>query len=155
MVAGDFNGWSHDATPHDSARRWKSISVSVEMTEGVHLYKFLVDGKWANDPHSDLNWKSRMDSAGKIRPFWSARMRRRFPPPPPGRIVAELLRHDLTDVRNRNVVSPQQLRLGFRAQAGNIQRAAILWSSDGTVPGKRQEMYPVAPAFGFEDFAGL
>ena len=128
-LGGDFNGWSHDATPmirqSDGA-----YSVSVQMTEGVHLYKFLVDGKWVNDPGSDADLEQPDGFGGKNSAVFIGLDARRFPPPPPNQIVAALLGHDPTDIRYRNVVSPGQLRLGFRAQAGNIQAATILWTSD-------------------------
>ncbi len=115
MVVGDFNGWSHDATP--MIRRGNGLfSVSIEMTEGVHLYKFMVDGKWVNDPQSDPNLEQSDGFGGKNSALLVGPDARRFPPPPPGRIVAELLQHDLTDIRQRDVVSPRQLRLGFRAR---------------------------------------
>src|ERR1700684_5618 len=37
MVVGDFNGWSHDATPMTRGNDGVS-RVSVEMPEGVHMY---------------------------------------------------------------------------------------------------------------------
>jgi cyclomaltodextrinase / maltogenic alpha-amylase / neopullulanase len=153
VVVGDFNGWSHDATPmirRDNGR----FSVSVEMTEGVHLYKFMVDGKWVNDPQSDPNLEQPDGFGGKNSALLVGPDARRFPPPPPGRIVVDLLRHDLTDIRHRDVVSSRQLRLGFRAQADNIEKAAILWTTDDS-SWQSQEMYPMSRHSGFEDFAGM
>lgn len=153
VVAGDFNSWSHDATPM-IRQRDGDYSVSVEMTEGVHLYKFLVDGTWTTDPHGDPELEQSDGFGGKNSAVLVGQDARRFPPPPPGRIVEALLRHDPTDVRNRNVVTPTMLRLGFRAQTGNIQAAAVLWSMDGAA-WNEQEMYPVSERFGIENFAGL
>ena len=79
---------------------------------------------------------------------------RKYPPPPAGKIVAALLKHDLTDVRHRNVASEHELRLGFVAQAGNIGKAEILWSDDGRT-WQTQDMYSMGQHFGLEDFAGL
>src|SRR5215471_1811528 len=52
-VAGDFNGWSKDSTP--MSRHGSIYKASVDLAEGVHYYKFVVnDDKWVNDPvHSD------------------------------------------------------------------------------------------------------
>src|SRR5438045_4036574 len=52
-VAGDFNGWSKDANPmHPDGNAFKA---TVDLVEGVHYYKFVVNGdKWVTDPqHSD------------------------------------------------------------------------------------------------------
>src|ERR1700722_5302089 len=55
VVAGDFNGWSQNATPMRrlAGGAW---SVNVDLPEGVHLYKFLVDGHWTNDSHSEAEF---------------------------------------------------------------------------------------------------
>lgn len=153
MVVGDFNSWSRDATPM-MERSDEDYSVSVEMTEGVHLYKFMVDGNWANDPHSDAALEESDGFGGKNSAVLIGLDARRFPPAPPGRIVEALLCHDPTDVRNRNVVTPTLLRLGFRAQAGNIRAAAIVWTTDN-VSWHEQEMYSVSQLFGVENFEGL
>jgi cyclomaltodextrinase / maltogenic alpha-amylase / neopullulanase len=153
MVAGDFNSWSHDATPM-IRRSDGDYSVSVEMTEGVHPYKFLVDGNWTADPHADPSLEEPDGFGGKNSAVLIGPDARRFPPPPPGRIVRSLLRHDPTDVRNLNVVTPTMLRIGFRAQSGNIQAAAVLWSTDNAA-WNDQAMYPVTERYGIENFAGL
>jgi glycosidase len=153
MLVGDFNSWSHDATPM-VRQSDGDYRVTVDMTEGVHPYKFLVDGKWTKDPNGDAELEESDGFGGKNSAVLIGPDARRFPPPPPGRIVEALLRHDPTDVRNRNVVTPTMLRLGFRAQANNIQAAAILWTTDGAA-WNEQEMYPVSEYFGIENFDGL
>jgi hypothetical protein len=153
MLVGDFNSWSRDATPMFE-RGNGDYSVSLDMTEGVHSYKFLVDGDWANDPRSDAALEESDGFGGKNSAVLIGIDARRFPPPPPGKIVEALLRHDPTNIRNRDVVSATLLRLGFHAQAGNIQSAAIVWSADG-VSWSEQEIYPVSKVFGIENFEGL
>src|SRR4051812_16498945 len=56
-LAGDFNSWSTTATPMKLAgdHKW---SVKVDIEEGTHHYKFVVDAgtpaqKWINDPKAD------------------------------------------------------------------------------------------------------
>lgn len=154
-VVGDFNGWSREATPMTRANNGV-FSASVEITEGVHLYKFFVDGKWVNDPHGDPSLEQPDGFGGKNSGVTVGPDARRFPPPPPGKIVIELLRHDPSDVRDRNVASPRQLRLGFQAQAGNIDQADIVWSVAGD-SWQTQAMYPISRHYqlGLEDFAGM
>jgi glycosidase len=153
MLVGDFNSWARDATPM-LERRDGDYSVSLEMTEGVHHYKFLVDGNWANDPQSDAALQEPDGFGGKNSGVLIGLDARRFPPPLPGRIVESLLRHDPTNIRNRDVVSPNLLRLGFHAQAGNIQAAAIVWTTDN-VSWNEQPMYSVSQLYGIENFEGL
>ena len=53
-VAGDFNNWSADATPlsdGDGDHVWLN---RLRLTEGLHTYKFVIDGeRWINDPAAD------------------------------------------------------------------------------------------------------
>ena len=52
ILVGDFNGW--DEKKHimkkDKKGRWTKI---VTLAPGRYEYKFLVDGKWQNDPLND------------------------------------------------------------------------------------------------------
>jgi glycosidase len=153
VVAGDFNGWSEDATPlHRDADG--TFRGTVELTEGVHYYKFVVDGKWVNDPHSDAALEISDGFGGKNSAILAGPDGRHLPPPQPGQIVEAQLHHDTWDTRHRNIVSTNEIRLGLRAQAGNIQQAKILWSDDGAA-WHSQEMYLMRQYMGFDDFAGL
>jgi glycosidase len=152
VVAGDFNGWSQQANPLKGMGNGV-YRTSVDLTEGVHQYKFVVDGRWTNDPQSDRELEESDGFGGKNSAVLIGPDARKYPSPPKGKIVAALLKHDLTDVRHRNVASRHELRLGFIAQAGNIETSQIVWS-DGAA-WQTQEMYSMGQHFGLEDFAGL
>ena len=49
-LAGSFNNWNTKvlAAKKDSKGNW---AVKVNLKPGRHEYKFLVDGRWLNDPH--------------------------------------------------------------------------------------------------------
>ena len=49
---GDFNHWNAKAHPmkKDHNGRWKKI---VMLFPGKYEYRFLVDGKWHNDPQNE------------------------------------------------------------------------------------------------------
>jgi 1,4-alpha-glucan branching enzyme len=51
-LMGDFNHW--DAKTHpmkkDNKGKWNNI---VMLFPGRYEYRFLVDGKWQNDPHNE------------------------------------------------------------------------------------------------------
>jgi hypothetical protein len=50
-LVGDFNDWSHSATPMQRAAGDGVWSVTVPLTEGRYRYAFLVDGsEWVADP---------------------------------------------------------------------------------------------------------
>ena len=64
-VAGDFNGWSKVATPMTSDGAGH-FSVTVDLTEGVHSYKFVEDGDtWVKDPHGDTDLEADDTYGGK------------------------------------------------------------------------------------------
>jgi hypothetical protein len=48
-VAGDFNGWSTDASPLRRAPNG-AWSTEVSLPRGRHQYMFVVDGTWTPDP---------------------------------------------------------------------------------------------------------
>jgi 5'-AMP-activated protein kinase regulatory beta subunit len=50
FLAGDFNDWNPDSHPmkRDKKGIWK---VSLGLPPGTYQYRFLVDGKWQNDPN--------------------------------------------------------------------------------------------------------
>jgi 1,4-alpha-glucan branching enzyme len=56
-IAGDFNGWSTNATP--MTLNGDRYEAKLTLAEGVHYYKFVVDGQWLNDPET---------TAGRIPP---------------------------------------------------------------------------------------
>ena len=55
VLVGDFNGWSHGATPLRASERQSIWSVTIPLAPGRHEYAFLVDGKhWLPDPRAPL-----------------------------------------------------------------------------------------------------
>ena len=49
FLGGDFNDWDTHAAPmkKDKKGNWK---ITVNLEPGKYEYRFLVDGKWENDP---------------------------------------------------------------------------------------------------------
>jgi 1,4-alpha-glucan branching enzyme len=63
ILSGDFNNWS--PKKHPMKKNWNGMQwngtweKTVMLPPGKYEYKFLVDGKWENDP---LNEKTHMNS---------------------------------------------------------------------------------------------
>ncbi len=56
MVAGDFNGWSAIGTPlaHGGVGgRADTWVTKLPLRPGKYCYRFIVDGRWVNDPYND------------------------------------------------------------------------------------------------------
>ncbi len=51
VLAGDFNGWSREATPLEDVTGSGQWVVTVALPPGLHEYAFIVDGeRWMADP---------------------------------------------------------------------------------------------------------
>ncbi|GEM_PF-124521 len=52
FLSGSFNAWQKsDLAMDKTADGW---ALTIRIPEGKHLYKFIVDGKWINDPANEL-----------------------------------------------------------------------------------------------------
>lgn len=52
FLAGDFNGWSPNAQPMQ--KKGEEWIVTVHLSPGKHVYKFVADGEWIKDPGNKL-----------------------------------------------------------------------------------------------------
>jgi hypothetical protein len=53
-LVGDFNDWSDTQTPMVRVANSGVWTVTLPLTAGRHLYGYLVDGEWVNDPSAPL-----------------------------------------------------------------------------------------------------
>lgn len=56
-VAGTFNGWRPDATPlkNTASGEW---AVRLSLRSGQYEYRFVVDGRWCEDPQAPRRGKN-------------------------------------------------------------------------------------------------
>src|SRR5262245_6218390 len=92
-VAGDFNNWSSDANPMTKESDvWR---VSIPMSEGVHHYKFVIDGnKWVNDPKADKSLEEGDNYGGVNSGVFVGPDGRKLPKAQPNAINLEAVSHD-------------------------------------------------------------
>ena len=126
-VAGDFNGWSSSETPMQL--KGGKFQVDLKLPEGVHFYKFVIDGQWVNDPESTAELEVSDDHGGKNSAVMIGLDARKFAPPSADKFATSAIAFDPADVRDFNVVSPTLMRVSIRAQTGDITEAALLISS--------------------------
>ena len=151
-VAGDFNGWSTTATElrRDTDGRF---AAAVDLSDGPHSYKLVVDGKWMTDPADDPALRTDDNYGGKNSGLVGGAGAAKMPPVRPDAINAAAVSFDPTDVRDCDVVGDGTIRLSVRAQAGDVD--AVTAVVDG---GKDPEQFPLArmgTAAGLDRFAGL
>lgn len=61
LLSGSFNNWDEkELKMQPSSDGW---AISMYLMEGLHTYKFIIDGKWIQDP---LNSRSRPDGEGSV-----------------------------------------------------------------------------------------
>lgn len=124
FVAGDFNGWSSTANPMLPADG--AFEAAVPLDNGVHYYKFIVDGQWTNDPASDTALEVPDNYGGKNSAVLIGLDARKLPPPQPDQINIQAVEYNPAEVRDCNVVSSSLLRLSLCTQAGDVTDAAVL-----------------------------
>jgi cyclomaltodextrinase len=149
-VAGDFNNWSN--TTDELNRVGDAFETTLHLPEGVHYYKFVVDGKWMNDPASETDLEIDDNYGGKNSAVMIGPDGRHLPPAQPDAVNAAAVAFDPDDVRDCNVASPTLLRLSIRTQADDVGSAtALLQSSDGS-DWQRTPMWKTETSLGFDRF---
>jgi glycosidase len=123
-VAGDFNGWSSTATPMLPVA--DGFQATVPLADGVHFYKFVIDGNWQNDPTDEAALEVPDNYGGKNSAVLIGLDGRSLPKPSPSSINVSAVAFDPEDVRDCNVASPTLLRLSIRAQADDVADAEVL-----------------------------
>jgi chromosome partitioning protein len=54
-IAGQFNHWSHTATPMKRNEALGVFEACIQLPPGRHHYRLVVDGKWTVDPYNDIS----------------------------------------------------------------------------------------------------
>ncbi len=120
-VAGDFNNWSTDATPMTRGDDgvWRA---KVKLADGVHHYKFVLDGSnWTPDPNGDKELEEDDGHGGKNSGVLIGFDVRKLPSPKPNHINTEAIRFDPTDPKDFTIVDPGVVRLRVRTQAKDVE----------------------------------
>ncbi|MEO6435030.1 MAG: isoamylase early set domain-containing protein, partial [Tepidisphaeraceae bacterium] len=120
-VAGDFNGWSKDATlmQKGSDGVWRA---KIKVGEGVQHYKFVVDGEtWVNDPNADKSLEVDDGHGGKNSGVLVGAAAEKLPPPKENSIRMEAVKHDPNDKRDISVFSPGSFMIAVAAQQDDVK----------------------------------
>jgi len=155
-VAGTFNGWSSVANPMTRAADG-SWSVTLPLDEGVHHYKFVVNGdQWITDPAGDPDFFEPDNYGGQNSGVLVGPDGRKLPAPQPDAILSAVIRHEPTDLQDVNVVSKNLLRLGIRVQESDVSEVSVVFRTPGeNAAWKTQRLSSVQSRFGFERFGGM
>ena len=150
-LAGDFNDWSPTSTP--MAGDGAGFVLKVDVSEGVHAYKFVVDGHWTPDPAADPALSSDDGNQGRNSGVRVGPDPANLPPVRADAIDAAAVAFDPTAMRDCDVVDATALRLSVQTQAGDVADAAVLVRT--TAGWQPTPMVRSAGATGFERFSAL
>ncbi|MEM7682810.1 MAG: alpha-amylase family glycosyl hydrolase [Planctomycetota bacterium] len=131
-LAGSFNGWSatHQEMEAQPGGLW---ALEVDLPDGVHQYKFVLDGEtWLPDPTADPALNQPDGHGGVNSGVLVGFDARKLPAPRDNFIDAEYVRHD--PEQDRRVVADGELfTLAVRTQAGEAKSVwAVVFEPDGS-----------------------
>ena len=151
-AAGDFNGWSTTATEL-SPQPDGTFATTVNLTDGPHQYKLVVDGKWMTDPADDPALRRDDNYGGKNSGLIAGMDADKLPPVRPDAIDAAAISFDPADVRDLDVVGDGTVRLSIRTRAGDVARVTVLFDGPDAPP--PCDLGRMGTAHGLDRFAGL
>src|SRR5688500_19210796 len=124
-VAGDFNGFSKDATPmtkgHDGIWRAK-----MTLAEGTYQYKFVVNGEqWLPDPKADTSLATDDNFGGKNSGVIIGPDVRNAPPPKTSHINREWVLHRPDNPADVDNLGDGRVKLRLRVLAGDVPGVGV------------------------------
>jgi cyclomaltodextrinase len=128
-LAGSFNQWQPRLTPMTPDADKRVWTLTLNLPAGAHQYKFVVNGTdWRTDPtapaiddgNGNLNSVVWVEPDGYNRP---ARLG-------DGQITRSAIRHDPSDLRDRNPIGGQ-LYLRLRVRKDDVAQATLLYRQNG------------------------
>lgn len=151
-LAGSFNGWSVSTTPMSidatrppagegrSRRRDTQVwSVTIELPDGDHWYKFVADGqRWFHDPHNpDGDHDGHGGRNSRLRLGAEAHVDASGARRGDGSIDAVGIRHDPERRRDRQRLADGRWLLRVRSLAGDVESVELV-RSDGLAESMRR-----------------
>src|SRR2546423_774926 len=153
-VAGDFNGWSKVATPMTDEGLGQ-FKATIDLSEGVHFYKFVVDDKWVKDAaHGDKDLETDDTYGGEKTGRLIGADARKSPKAKPDSICEEAIAHDASNIADCNVATSNLLRLQIRTQAEDVPTINVLYQGKDGV-WKKQPMWKIETKLGFDHFGTM
>ncbi len=153
-IAGEFNGWSKDATPMALVADG-TFTARVKLPEGTYLYKFVVDGEqWITDPAADKSLEQDDGHGGKNSGVVVGPDIRKAPVPKPNHVNTDFLRHNPADAQDAMTFDKNKLRIRLRALAGDAQEVRVLQ----LIPPTGSQTFPlhkVDTEGGYDVFTGV
>ena len=126
-LVGDFNGWRSGVTPMLSTRGGEVYRAILELPDGVHHYKFLINACiLLEDTHGDARFRKPDGTGGFNSGFRVGPDADKLGPARPNHVVTEALKHDPAQAAYFTPISENLVRLTFRALADDVESVAVV-----------------------------
>lgn len=124
-VAGEFNrwrpGWEMQSNPDGS--EWMRI---VELPDGIHHYKFLINGSvWTEDSNADSRFRESDGAGGYNSGLLIGPDAARFGPAPPDQVVDEAIRHLPTSPAFFSPISKRVARVTVQTLENDVKSVFV------------------------------
>lgn len=147
-LAGSFNGWNPiGQVMEEKGGVW---SLTVELPQGVHFYKFVADGtRWINDPQSDKALEESDGNGGMNSAVLVGPDARKAPVAKKNHINRALFVHNSKEVIDADNAGDGQLRLRVRVQKGDVERVSV------KIGGATAPLHWMGAEMGMDAYGGL
>lgn len=128
-VAGSFNDWNPATLPLFSSSEEGTFERLIELREGSHAYKFVVNGAiWIEDPAADARRRTPNGNGGFNSGMLVGEDATTFGPPKPDAIVRPAVRHDADATEYRALIAPGLIDVSVRTLADDVQSVDVRYA---------------------------
>ena len=125
-IAGSFNNWNSSANPLVRQPDGK-YSIKLLLGEGLHTYKFVIDGtRWIEDPLADRSLRKDDGYGGFNSGVIVGERADIFGKAAPGQIVSGALKHNPDDIRFFNVAAKDLIEIKLRTLQDDVDTATLV-----------------------------
>jgi len=142
-IAGSFNQWNKEANPLTRLSDGK-FATEILLNEGVHYYKFVLDGsRWIEDPLADKSLRQPDGYGGYNSAVFVGENAASFGPAKPDNINQSALKYEV------NVISPRLVEVRLRTLKDDVNSVTVVFDN------LRQKLDKSYTAFGFDYYSGI
>jgi len=124
-LAGTFNGWSTASTPMTAENDGAYVAY-LQLDEGLHQYKFVVNGSiWLQDPKADPSLRVEDGQGGHNSAIFIGTRGEEFGAPPANEVNLTAVAHRADQTRYFNPVSGDLVEIKLRALRGDAKSVSL------------------------------
>ncbi len=152
-LAGDFNNWSQSAMPMEL--KGDAFTLTISLPEGVHFYKFVVDGRWVADPNDDKSLEIDDTFGGKNSAVLIGVDARHAPFPQADEINLKYVLHDPSQTEDANAAGQSLVRFRIRTLANDARHVYLHYGNPWLPTWPRIELDKMSTQLGLDIYGGV